>query len=137
MIYIGIDPGVNTGLALWCPRTKLFLDIQTVGILDAMELVLEYRELYDGEIQVIFEDARLRGWFGKSGREVLQGAGSIKRDCQIWEEFLIGEGILFTKMKPAAGKTKWTTALFSKATGWLGKTNVHGRDAAMLVFGRK
>jgi len=86
MIYIGIDPGVNTGVAVWNSETKNFYCIESMTILDAMYIVNDQH--IGCKINVIIEDARQRKWFGNSGKEVLQGAGSIKRDCQIWQEFL-------------------------------------------------
>ena len=68
-------------------------------------------------------------------RESLQGAGSIKRDCSIWAEFFAETGIQNFPVKPQAGGTKWTAKAFAKLTGWTERTNEHGRDAAMLVYG--
>ena len=85
-------------------------------------------------VEVWFEDARLRQWYGDKGREALQGAGSIKRDCGIWEEFCAMHGIPHRAIKPAKGATKWDAERFKKMTGWPGRTNEHARDAALLVF---
>jgi hypothetical protein len=84
---------------------------------------------------VRLEDARKRTWFGKADREQLQGAGSIKRDCQIWEEFFVYHGIAYELVAPKNNKTKLNSEAFLKITGWKDETSVHGRDAAMLVFG--
>jgi hypothetical protein len=88
------------------------------------------------------EDARQRKWFGKMdaeqrkyGAAVREGAGSIKRDCQIWEEFLEFMGIKYELVAPKNNKTKLDQKLFSNYTGWKERTNEHARDAAMLVYG--
>ena len=39
MIYIGIDTGVNTGVAVWDNRQRTFLQIETMMIHRAMEIV--------------------------------------------------------------------------------------------------
>jgi hypothetical protein len=88
-------------------------------------------------IRIILEDARLRTWFGEKGREALQGAGSIKRDCSIWCEFAELHGIALKSVKPAKGATKWDAETFKRVTGWKERTNEHARDAAMLVYGLK
>jgi hypothetical protein len=76
-------------LPLWNVVDKCFYSITTLKIDEAMEYVLElHRVIPLSRIFVRFEDARLRKWFGKAGKEQLQGAGSIKRDCTIWEDFL-------------------------------------------------
>ena len=131
MIYIGIDPGVNTGVAIWDSNSKKFLSIETMPILEAISKVNVYRDAV-----VIIEDARQRKWFGNSGKERLQGAGSIKRDCQIWQEFLESNEITHYWVAPKNNKTKLDAMQFKQITGYVGRTNVHGRDAAMLVYGR-
>ena len=88
-------------------------------------------------IEVRFEDARLRTWFANKGREALQGAGSIKRDCLLWETWLQSRGVPYKAIKPAAGATKWDAAKFQRITGWTKRTNEHARDAALLCFGVK
>ena len=136
MICIGIDPGTHTGVAVWDSKEGKFLSLETMPIHRAMDLVRMARD--DNEaIQVIFEDARLRTWFGKGNVSAkAQGAGSVKRDCSIWEDFLIDSGIPFVTTKPGNVATKVTPSWFRKLTGWEGRCSEHARDAAMLVFGR-
>lgn len=131
-IIIGIDPGVKTGLAIWDKEKRRFIAIHATSILIAMERVKNESCLHS--IFVRAEDARLRKWFGKTQREVLQGAGSIKRDCQIWEEFFELHNILHEFVAPKNNITKLDAKLFANYTGYKGQTNEHSRDAAMLVY---
>ena len=39
MIFIGIDTGVHTGLAIWDSEQKMFLSIECCKIHDAMHVV--------------------------------------------------------------------------------------------------
>lgn len=135
MILIGIDPGVNTGVAA-IDKGGLQV-VATMSAVEAEQFVHIRMAQAGGQIAVFFEDARLRNWFGSKGREALQGAGSIKRDCQRWEEWLIHHGISFSKIAPKNNNTKLTAEQFKKITGWQGRTNEHGRDAAMLIYGRQ
>lgn len=131
---VGVDPGVHTGLAIWSRTDRKLLDVQTTTITAAMTLV---RMMHDfGSLHsVVFEDARLRSWFASKGREALQGAGSIKRDCSIWQEFLEGlEGVPFKPVSPQSKGAKLDAAQFAKLTGWTGRTSEHARDAAMLIW---
>ncbi|MDR1097835.1 MAG: hypothetical protein LBL57_06870 [Tannerella sp.] len=131
---IGIDPGTNCGIAVYCKGSRQFGLITTVKIHRAMDMVLNFY----AEVDTFFvrvEDARLRQWFGRSDRERLQGAGSIKRDCKIWEDFLTDNGIAFELVAPRDNMTKLSAAAFKKMTGYRGHTGVNGRDAAMLVYG--
>jgi hypothetical protein len=133
-LIIGIDPGVNTGISCWHKAEKRLLWVECHPAVEAEILVLKMAA--EGRnIWVRFEDARMRKWFGNAGREQLQGAGSIKRDCQRWEEFLTYHNIPFEKVAPKNNRTKMTAAEFKMLTGWQGKTNEHGRDSASLIIG--
>lgn len=131
MIVIGIDPGVNTGFAVWSPLNHSLLCVRSLAIHEAMERI---HEDYWPHL-VVIEDARLRTWFGKSGREQLQGAGAIKRDCRIWEDFLRDLNIPLHFKSPKQKGKKTDAATFQRITGWTERTNSHSRDAAMLVYG--
>ena len=135
-IMIGIDPGHCTGYAEWNPEARALSVVRSCRIDEAMLSVLEMHRA--GILQkVVFEDARLRKWYAGKGVESLQGAGSIKRDCTILAEFFGAHNIPHHGIAPQRGATKWTAKQFAAATGWVGRTNEHGRDAAMLVYGRK
>jgi len=131
--FIGIDVGTHTGVAVWDKYEKRFVEVVTTTILKAMEIVKKYEK--SDIVQVRLEDARKRKWFGDSGRERLQGAGSVKRDCVIWEEFLNDRKIPYMLIAPKNNSTKLSAESFKKITGYSGRTNEHTRDAAMLVFG--
>lgn len=133
---VGIDPGVSTGFAIWSRSEKKLKDVQTTTITGAMTMI---RLMHDhGSLHsVVFEDARLRTWFGSKGREALMGAGSIRRDCSIWTEFLSSlEGVPFKPVSPQDKGAKLDAARFARLTAWTGRTSEHGRDAALLVFNR-
>ena len=138
MICIGIDPGTHTGVAVWDTKERRFLSLETLPIHQALIKVRMWRDRVGHDLQVVFEDARQRTWFGrdKNTNAKLQGAGSIKRDCSIWEDFLTDYEIPFRAVPPQKGCTKWTEEYFKMVTGWKGKTSSHSRDAAVLVFGR-
>jgi hypothetical protein len=135
-IVIGIDPGAVTGLAVWDAKERRLRDVNSMPIHEAMREVDAERRA-GGLRMVVFEDARLRSWFGAAGREKLQGAGSIKRDCAIWADYLADIGVPFKQVKPQKGATKWTAERFRQMTGWTGRCNEHARDAALLVWGMR
>ena len=137
MKLIGIDTGTHTGVAIYETISKRIERLETLPIHKAMALVLATALENPNDTHVYFEDARLRKWFGRSGREQLQGAGSVKRDCAIWEEYLTDYKIPFTPIAPKNNATKLTADYFAKVTGWTARTSGHARDAAMLVFGRR
>ena len=135
-LAIGLDPGVTTGVALWDIDGKRFTDVGSSGIVLAMRLVETAHNVGSLHV-VVFEDARLRTWFGAKGRESLQGAGSIKRDCQIWAEWLALLGCPYKAVSPQSKGAKLDAKMFARITGWTGRTNEHARDAAALVLGWK
>lgn len=139
MIWIGIDTGTHTGFAVWDDEQRELLEVDTLPIHKALTKVQDYKS-QGHELFVIFEDARQRKWYGKGSRESIeakaQGAGSIKRDCCIWEDFLTDERIPFRAQPPIKGGTKLDNEFFRRVTKWKGKTSNHARDAVMLVFGK-
>lgn len=139
MIWIGIDPGEHTGFAVWDSKKKSFLDVRTLHLHQALNGVIT-RSLEE-EVTVVFEDARQRKYLPREKnvseyRGKLMGAGSICRDCTIWEETLKDYGIKYHALPPQRGMTKLSEDYFKTLTGWTGRTSNHARDAAMLVLGR-
>lgn len=132
-ILVGIDTGVNTGFAVWNKDTKNLEEIITLPIHKAMFKVKEMHQS-GKDVFVRVEDARKRKWFGSNSNVKLQGAGSVKRDCSIWEDFLTDLNIPFELVAPKNNKTKLSKQQFKQATGYQGVTSEHSRDAAMLVY---
>ena len=133
-LIIGIDPGVNTGISLYNVAQKSLFSVESMAAVEAEILVMKMA-VEGRAVLVRLEDARLRKWFGTAGREKLQGAGSIKRDCQRWFEFLTYHKIPFELVPPKNNRTKMTADAFKRLTGWEGKTNEPSRDSATLIYG--
>lgn len=130
----GIDTGVNTGLAFWNYDRQEFVALSSMKIHTAMHTVKMYRPDF-----VRVEDPRLmvlsRKFQKHNDPRTLQNVGSVKRDAKIWGDFLTDLGIPFQMVSPADNIRKLKAADFNQRTGWAGKSNEHGRDAAMLVNG--
>lgn len=137
MICVGIDTGKHTGFAVWDTEKRQLDFVDTIPIHEALLRIWSQRH---ANVEVYFEDARQRKWYGtrtaKEDRNKLQGAGSVKRDSTIWEDALKDWGIPFHAVAPKHNTTKMTPEFFRSLTGWKGRTSEHSRDAAMLVFGR-
>ncbi|STY99848.1 Uncharacterised protein [Moraxella lacunata] len=137
-ILIGIDAGVKTGFAVSLNGT--LRQAKTLSIIEAMEEVRKTalsakRSTQEYEITVFIEDARKRKWV-TGGREKLQGVGSVKRDCKIWEEFCKYHDINYELIAPKDNNTKLSDQTFKRMTGWTQRTSEHARDAVMLIWGR-
>ena len=133
-ILIGIDPGTNTGVAVWDSKNQRFIEIVSCGIVTALNKVSYYTF---HSIRLFIEDPNTWKPFGTVSNAKLQGAGSIKRDFAIWKEFCENLAIPMTPVKLQGTSKKLKSDYFQQLTGWTKPTNEHGRDAAMLVFKRK
>lgn len=143
MLYIGIDCGEHTGLAVWNTGTQVLEEVATMPLHRALVRVSELWEAFRPlGVRVVFEDARQRKWLPRERsaaeyRGKLMGAGAVKRDAKIWEEFLADNGIPFDAVPPRPGATKWSADTFAAVTRWTGRTSNHARDAALLVYGKR
>lgn len=139
-IYIGIDPGVKTGIAIWVkqdnPLLNLFTCSHIEGVLLIYELINDFlnKKNYDLEnIHLIIEDANQKGSWGKSAMSI----GKLKQKSMDWIE--LGEilRVNVVKVDPKSRRnTKMKKEYFKQLTGYEGQTSEHARDAAMLVFGK-
>lgn len=131
MKIIGIDPGTTTGYAL---AEEGELEVVKSGTaIEAKEFVYNIFAEHD-DVIVVIEDARKRSWFGQTGKKRWMGAGSIKRDCSLWEEFCEYFGLPYYLIHPKNIKTKLDAEYFEEVTGWDGQTNEHKRDAGMIAY---
>ncbi len=139
-LYIGIDPGTVTGIGSWNPDYRKYEDVTSMPLHSAMDYIKEQGRLYDVYVRV--EDARQRKWFGDRSHMKKQGAGAVKRDSKIWEDFLTDmkkQKVIsgFSMVHPMKNATKLNAQQFQRLTGWSSRTNEHARDAAMLVYNFK
>ncbi len=134
--FIGIDPGVQTGVAIWDREARNFISIQTMDLPAAMATITEKQKEYNGDMMVVLEDARKRKFDAGLTEEKKQGAGSIKRDCSIWEMFLLKSRIYHKLTAPNSKLNKFAdnVELWQKNTGVTYRTSTHARDASMLVW---
>ena len=132
-LVIGIDCGVNTGVATWNIGSQEFLLIKTMPIHRALDYVKDRHASHVIRLRV--EDARQVKFNTNPAKA--QGAGSVKRDAKIWQDFCEDLGIEVQFIRPSKALTKWSADAFKKYTGWAGSTNNHNRDAGLLAFGFK
>ena len=142
VLAVGIDAGVNTGIAVWDKPTQKFNDIFTTDFWGA----ITYLDSAIYPFEVVIEDPRgnkpvfmKRGVKGRGYLKIAQNVGSVKRDTQLIYEWCINHKISVTCVVP--GKSKWrkgkiTSAEFKRITGYEKSTSQHGRDGGMLVFGK-
>lgn len=140
-LVIGIDPGTNTGFTAFNCDKKEYIHCDTLSIHQAIfriEKMIEMSNMPKGML-IIVEDSR-----GISGpNEKKLGAGSIRRDCSIWEEYLTelikksGKDISFQFIRPTNNRylkmppQEWVK--YAKFT-WTKIPSEHARDSATYLF---
>lgn len=146
-LYIGIDPGSNTGIAIWHKPDKKLEMHQFGSHSEAMLFVHRklngLRPVDASTVQFRIEDARLTMKHAKKmPRHLLkpqhpgkiQGVGYVKAYSKDWEAFCVNEGYDHELLPP--GTTKVSPAYFEAMTGIKTlKGQSHIRDAGMLVYG--
>lgn len=132
---IGIDTGVNTGFAVWQDN-----ELKAVASMTITQAMSKIKECCPPQMTKLYiEDARK--WIGFHGKTKksdarLQGAGSVKRDASIWEDWCKENGYEVVFVKPMGKGLKKSAEDFKRITKWQGRTNEHSRDAAMIVYQR-
>jgi hypothetical protein len=140
-IVVGIDPGTHTGMTAYNCDKKEFIFCETLSIHNA---IFKLQALVDGAyfpkgMLIIVEDSR----HISGSAEKKLGAGSIRRDCSIWEDFLTdfikisGKDLNFIFIRPSNNiylkmdSDKWR--MMAKYTA--PKTpSEHARDSATYLF---
>lgn len=144
MLYIGIDPGVHNGLAVWNSRQDKLVDCQDLSFWDMIEKIRDYRSLRNlpmMEIKVIIEDPGLnKPVFAKKGannhsamQRVAQNVGMNKAYAKLIIEYCEKYEIPYIAVKPTTAK--WDQKYYEKLTKSKIKVSQHVRDAVKLVWG--
>lgn len=147
--FIGIDPGVHTGIAIWDSQLATFVDITSDCAVAIENKVLHLREMFlPHKTHLVVEDSRGNYLPPKERNESrIRGVGSVQRDMQRWEEFAKHHDLQYTMqplkvhnpfrlIKEGSSKRKMVHEEFEKITGWKKRTNEHERCAAGLVYRR-
>lgn len=149
-IIIGIDPGQNTGFAVWDATGEKFISLLTLSFWEAIGLLQEAKSREDigmSKLEVIIEDVTqnkpifMKGNRGKSGvkgfAKIASNVGMNKRDAQLLISWCELNNVKVTKVRPTKkSATKLDQETFAKITKYTLRTSQHARDAAMLCFGR-
>jgi len=140
-IMIGIDPGVNTGFAVWNTVNKEFDELMTVDVFDCMKELQLWQGLTRNSLRVYIENPNLnRPTFVRKGQsiramqKISQNVGSNKRDAQLLIDFCKKQGIDCQPVRPV--RKKLCHSDFVRITKYQKRVSQHARDAAMLVWGR-
>lgn len=130
---MGIDPGVNTGVATFINGALWQLD--TIGP-HQIERLLRLRM----PSRVVFEDSRLqshtwtRARTAAASAKMARNVGQIDAWCTLISAVCADLGIAAHGISPSGKGAKLDAKQFAKVTNWAGQTNEHVRDAAMVAW---
>ena len=141
MIYIGIDPGRNTGIAVWDSKSRSYVELKTGDFWDCMATIKKYWKS-PNPFRIVVENPNLNQpvWAGGTGLgmkqklKIAQDVGRNKEDAYLIITWCERQGVDCTQMQPR--DKKWNHKEFIQVTKLpLKRSNEHLRDAARLVFG--
>jgi hypothetical protein len=133
MQVVGIDPGYNTGWALY--QNGQLVWMETMQPID-----LQSRILTSNADMFVFEDSRLQSnvWIPSKNKAVANNiarkVGQIDAWCLLIEETCKRYDIKYMRVSPKAKGGKMNAEDFNMLTGWSGRSNQHERDAAMVAW---
>ena len=132
-IILGIDPGVNTGIAIF-KRGALYT-LVTIAPHQIGSFITD-----SAPSRVIFEDSRLTSFMFNQVKsrpaalKMARNVGEIDAWCRVITSVCADLRIPAHGISPAGKGAKVKAPEFARITGWLAKSNEHERDAAMVAF---
>lgn len=135
MNVIGIDAGVNTGIAIY--KDGGLKELSTIEPIDIANIFI----CYAGDpLFVAFEDSRLQShvWIpGQSkgvAANIARKVGMVDAWCYLIERLCEKYDVAYMRVSPKAKGQKLNAEEFKQITKWDGKSNQHERDAAMVAW---
>jgi len=137
-LAVAIDPGTTTGFSVYDIKNKKWVCCHQMMIHDAILSIISIVSKNESlNIHIIVEDAR-----NISGRYTNKmGAGSIRRDCSIWEDFLndickSNKNVHTSYVRPTGNRfLKMEAEAWKKYAKWDKKAPAeHARDSATYLF---
>lgn len=132
---IGIDPGVNTGYAVYDRQDKYILETATM---DFWKVINQLKGIQPSDAVVVVE---IPGTFTYQRNELDAGRGRdaknkmqarIRREAELLAEGIEQMGFEVRRQTPT--RSKWTAEQLARYTGITKRTNEHVRDAIALVW---
>jgi len=130
-VILGIDPGQSTGIAVY-----------QGGVLTSLRTIapLEIGNAISGASRVIYEDSRLISHMFNTvpnraaALKMARNVGQIDAWCSLIVAVCEQLGIPAHGISPKQKGAKLNAQQFAKLTGWVGKSNQHERDGAMVAW---
>ena len=135
MRVIGIDPGVNTGMAVY--EDGELVSLQTI---EPHQIGLILSQYQVQPLFLVFEDSRLQShvWLPSQSKgvaaNIARKVGMVDAWCYLIERVCEDYNIAYMRVSPKAKGMKVDAELFKKVTRWDKRSNQHERDAAMIAW---
>ena len=135
MRVIGLDPGLNAGIAIYEDgKLTELLTIEPINLADIFSH-------YSGEpLFIVFEDSRLQShvWVPSQSKgvaaNIARKIGMVDAWCYMIERYCESYDVAYMRISPKAKGEKLNAEDFKRITGWKKKSNQHERDAAMVAW---
>lgn len=135
MRVIGLDPGLNAGIAIYEDgKLTELLTIEPINLADIFSH-------YSGEpLFIVFEDSRLQShvWVPSQSKgvaaNIARKIGMVDAWCYMIERLCENYDIAYMRISPKAKGEKLNAEDFKRITGWTEKSNQHERDAAIVAW---
>lgn len=130
---IGIDPGKNTGIAIYRDGALHQLHTLSPDMIESL-LVRVRPDL------VVYEDSRQqsavfsRGTNARATLKIARNVGEIDMLCRQIEDMCRRHGLESLGVSPLRKGAKLDADRFAAVTGWVKRSNQHERDAAMCAY---
>lgn len=163
--YIGIDPGSKTGIAIWDRKKRVFTELMTKDLWDAIYYIQGVKKRLEGKIDhitLVVENPNKNApvFMVNNEKEKIQNALNMANKKQAFTEiesvlrifsrraqnvgqnkqmatFMIEyfQNIGFNVKEVRPTQKKMKDYAFKAITGYTGRCSQHARDGALLVFG--
>ena len=135
MRVMGLDPGVNTGMAVY--EDGELISLQTI---EPYQIEWHLSQYQFEPLFVAFEDSRLQShvWLPSQSKgvaaNIARKVGMVDAWCCLIERVCEQHNIAYMRISPKAKGGKVDAELFKKVTRWDKRSNQHERDAAMIAW---
>lgn len=134
-VLLGIDPGADTGLAIF--RAGDLAELRTIAPVDIERVLIEL-----APVRIVVEDSRLqsRMWNARSKSTLgaslaaARSVGQVDAWCSLITALCARHGISMHSVSPAGKGAKLDAERFAAVTGWTKRCNQHERDSAMCAW---
>ncbi len=136
---IGIDPGAETGIAIWNRVEKRFEKIESLDFWSAFAYIVNTFDVKDCRLFIELTKGvpvynRYRGEGNQAMvLKIAMNAGGVVRESELLIEGFRQAGFEVVEC-PAVNKQNQEQ--FKRLTGWAARTNQHERDSGVLVHKR-